>query len=621
MPRGPRASPDRNCRTNWLSELNSSSAGPDSTILPFQRIAMYSATRRADMMSCVMTTYAPPFSSWISWISSHRSAVRTGSRPESGSSKSTIRGSSTSARAKPARLRMPPDSSLGILSPAPPSPTSLRRRFTMSAISSSPLSVCWRSGNATLSQRFIEPNRAPSWNSTPNFLRISNSSSSAMSGTDSPWTSTSPSSGYSSPTMCLMHTDLPVPDGPRIIEIWLSGRPRFSPFSTRLRPKALTTSMNSTASSDPWSRALPVCHWYSSASACEPRSCVISPVGAARSSCSGRCSCSSAPRFSSHSCGSSGRVSSSSGRPSVPESRSSARSCSLRSSLTSASPAYRGSRVRAPEDLGPHHSDQVDHDRVQHHRFRRRRPNSHRSPARVVAVVTTHEHDHSCHRHALYEAVEQIRWILEHPENQEEAPGRHLADLLHHRQVAREEAGADRRDVHERKDHPGGEQPRRAQEDERVDAHHLERVDLVGDPHGADLGHEARADLRRHHVAERVRHDLAQVAPGTEHARVRRSADGAVEVRALDAALEPEDERKAPDHERRAEDQDAGLAERLAEEVEDAAVEDRADDSRGELRDVSERRDPVARDAQPAAAHYLITEISGWVASSVCVKT
>ena len=62
-------------------------------------------------------------------------------------------------------------------------------------ISSSPLSVCWRSGNAVLSSTFIEPNSAPSWNSTPNFLRISNSSSSTMFGTDSPWTSTSPSSG------------------------------------------------------------------------------------------------------------------------------------------------------------------------------------------------------------------------------------------------------------------------------------------------------------------------------------------------------------------------------------------------------------------------------------------
>ena len=61
--------------------------------------------------------------------------------------------------------------------------------------------------------------------------------------------------------MCLMQTDLPVPDGPRIIEIWLSGRPRLRPFRIVLRPNALTTSMNSTASSEPCSRVRPVCHW------------------------------------------------------------------------------------------------------------------------------------------------------------------------------------------------------------------------------------------------------------------------------------------------------------------------------------------------------------------------
>ena len=64
-------------------------------------------------------------SRWISRISSPSSAVRTGSRPESGSSNSTMSGSSTSARANPARLRIPPESSLGILSRALPRPTSL----------------------------------------------------------------------------------------------------------------------------------------------------------------------------------------------------------------------------------------------------------------------------------------------------------------------------------------------------------------------------------------------------------------------------------------------------------------------------------------------------------------
>ena len=56
MPSGPREAPERNCRTNMLSELKSSSAGPDSTMRPFHRTAMYSATRLADMMSCVITT-------------------------------------------------------------------------------------------------------------------------------------------------------------------------------------------------------------------------------------------------------------------------------------------------------------------------------------------------------------------------------------------------------------------------------------------------------------------------------------------------------------------------------------------------------------------------------------
>ncbi len=68
------------------------------------------ADLRAEAMSCVTTMYVPPWSECISWISSHSSAVRTGSRPESGSSKITMSGSITSARANPARLRMPPES-------------------------------------------------------------------------------------------------------------------------------------------------------------------------------------------------------------------------------------------------------------------------------------------------------------------------------------------------------------------------------------------------------------------------------------------------------------------------------------------------------------------------------
>ena len=221
-------------------------------------------------------------------------------------------------------------------------------------------------------------------------------------------------------------------------------------------------------------------------------------------------------------------------------------------------------------------------------------------PPAVVAVVAADEHDGRGHDHALDHAVQEVGWVLEHPEDQEEAAAGHLADLLHHRQVAGEEAGADRGDVHERQHHPRGQQARRAQEEHRVDAHDLEGVDLVGDPHRAELGHDAGADLRGHHVAEGVGHELAQVAPGAEHAGVGGRADRAVEVRALDPALQADDEDEAPDDERRGEDQDPGLAQRLAEEAEDAQAVDLAEDAPAELRDLAEARDPVARDGEPA---------------------
>ena len=66
--------------------------------------------------------------------------------------------------------------------------------------------------------------------------------------------------------MCLIHTDFPVPDGPRIIEILSFGMPMFRPRRILLRPNALWTSTNSTASSTPDESFLPVCHWYSSSS-------------------------------------------------------------------------------------------------------------------------------------------------------------------------------------------------------------------------------------------------------------------------------------------------------------------------------------------------------------------
>ena len=44
-------------------------------------------------------------------------------------------------------------------------------------------------------------------------------------------------------------------------------------------------------------------------------------------------------------------------------------------------------------------------------------------PRRVVSVITPHQHDHGGHGHALNEAVKKVGWVLEHPEDQEEAAG------------------------------------------------------------------------------------------------------------------------------------------------------------------------------------------------------
>src|SRR3954462_12705907 len=189
--------------------------------------------------------------------------------------------------------------------------------------------------------------------------------------------------------MCLMHTDFPVPDGPRIIEILSSGMPMFSPRRILLRPNALWTSTNSTASSEPCGRCLPVCHWYSSSWPwAGRRACVLASASL---------------------------ISSSDGRPGV----------------------------RPPEDLRAEHAYEVHEHDVQHHGLRRGRPHAY-GPARGrVAVVAADQHDHRGHRHALDDAVEQIRWVLEHPEDQRVAAAGYLPDLLHHREIGGQEAGAD----------------------------------------------------------------------------------------------------------------------------------------------------------------------------------
>src|SRR5437867_2550026 len=97
--------------------------------------------------------------------------TRIGSRPVVGSSKKTISGSVTSARAMATRLRMPPEISAGFLSPISTRPTWTSFSSTRWAMSPSARLVFSRRGKATLSKTDIESKSAPPWNTTPNRRR------------------------------------------------------------------------------------------------------------------------------------------------------------------------------------------------------------------------------------------------------------------------------------------------------------------------------------------------------------------------------------------------------------------------------------------------------------------
>ena len=93
--------------------------------------------------------------------------TRIGSSPVVGSSKKTISGSVTRARAMATRLRIPPEISAGFLWPMSTSPTWTSFSSTRWATSPAPRVVFSRRGKATLSNTDIESKSAPPWKTTP----------------------------------------------------------------------------------------------------------------------------------------------------------------------------------------------------------------------------------------------------------------------------------------------------------------------------------------------------------------------------------------------------------------------------------------------------------------------
>ena len=103
----------------------------------------------------------------MSWS---KAAAPIGSSPAVGSSRKTISGSRARARARPARLRMPPESSDGYFEQAKAgNPTMPIFTPVISSINSLGRSVYSFIGTWMFCPTVSELNRAPSWNSTPHF--------------------------------------------------------------------------------------------------------------------------------------------------------------------------------------------------------------------------------------------------------------------------------------------------------------------------------------------------------------------------------------------------------------------------------------------------------------------
>ena len=161
-----------------------------------------------------------------------------GSRPAVGSSRNSSSGSSASARARLARLRMPPESSAGYLSAASRGRPAMEIfSSARSLISEFGRRVCSCSGAATFSLTVSAEKSAPFWNSTPQRRSIS-----ARSVLEAVWgfmpnTRTSPASGRRNPMMVLSSTVLPVPEPPTT--------PSTSPrFTVRSRPSWIRCAPN-----------------------------------------------------------------------------------------------------------------------------------------------------------------------------------------------------------------------------------------------------------------------------------------------------------------------------------------------------------------------------------------
>src|SRR6478735_8590871 len=115
----------------------------------------------------------------------------------------------------------------------------------------------------------MDPKSAPSWKSTPNFLRSSSLLDSRTETMSTPSMRTCPCSGLVSPISDLRNTDLPVPEGPIIAVISPGGRVSVTSCQMFWRPYVLLSPITST---DPPTVGPPsvLMRWRPRAGRCSP---------------------------------------------------------------------------------------------------------------------------------------------------------------------------------------------------------------------------------------------------------------------------------------------------------------------------------------------------------------
>ena len=222
--------------------MRSKSCGGPSAVMVLvvsSRNRARSATAKTLAISCVtITTVVPRWCLRLSTSSSSRAAF-TGSSPAPGSSRNSRVGSSASARASAARLRMPPDSAAGARSKAPSSPTraSLNRaRRSRSAASSV---VNSSNGSIRLRPRLIELQSAPAWNITPKRRRRAACSAALPACRSSPSINTLPAAGCSRPTRWRSSVLLPQPLAPMMTSTSPGSTSKSNPCCTRRPPASM----------------------------------------------------------------------------------------------------------------------------------------------------------------------------------------------------------------------------------------------------------------------------------------------------------------------------------------------------------------------------------------------